>query len=251
MSNKIPHAACFAVLALATCSAASATVQVFFVGGQSNATAQYSAGISASLSASGLYDEVAIVHINHSGAGIASWVDNAGDNFYDTDFFNDAGSAALQAKFSSLTSEGKSYTFGGLFWFQGESDRYNPSGWRDRFLGAMASLGADIGSTDWNYVVTAIDIDQSFSPTPADVQAVDNLRAVMSSMVATDPRAILSDSRGYTRTDAYHLSAAEAYRFGEDSGDAFVAAAIPEPASFAALAGMVGIAAHLQRRRRA
>ncbi len=228
-----------AVTAMSCESAAS--VAVFFVGGQSNATASYSNGITAALQASNLYEEVLVVHANHSGSPSYYWKKGNAAGLYEADFFSATGTGRLQQELANLTLAGKTYDFSGLFWFQGEatSDRTKPAEWQANFQGMLSNLRQDLGDSNWKYVVTAIDANAAFAD-EATVQSTDALRSVVYSMVATDPHGLLADSRGYTRTDTWHLTTSEGHRFGGHSAAVFIAS-VPEPATAARLFGVVGL----------
>lgn len=209
------------VLFLVCTSSAQAThVSVFFVGGQSNATQQYKDAIQAALIASGRYEEVLVAYVNHSGSSISLWMTNPNYLFYENDFFNSSGTGVLQSAIASI-SPSKTYSFEGLFWFQGEADRFDPPNWVSLFKDApnslLSRLRADLGSSNWKYVVTLVD---SYTTNPSDKAMYDAIHDAMKAMVDNDPAyGLAADSRGYERrSDRLHLVVpAVATQFGTDS----------------------------------
>ena len=99
---------------------------VFFVGGQSNATATYKNAIQSALNASGQYESILVVHATHAGSSISQWITNTTTHLYEDDFFNSTGTGVLQTAISAI-SPAYTYRFEGLFWFRGEADRYAPA----------------------------------------------------------------------------------------------------------------------------
>lgn len=143
--------ACFLAFALlgmncVTLPVSAATVDVFFVGGQSNAKPEFAHGIEEVLRASGRYPQLRVVYINHSGRMIACWWDvsaNALAPYYLTDFLNPAYPApvitpldrdasgkpksintkgALKTALDEIAAAGDTGRVSGFFWFQGETD---------------------------------------------------------------------------------------------------------------------------------
>ncbi len=217
---------------------ARAEVAVFFAGGQSNATARWSKGIEAALKGSGRFDEVLVVHANQGATGMTAWLNDRTENLYDKHFFSSTPGTpgVLQKALGDLAAAGKSYSFQGLFWFQGETDAKNgeQSLWVSRFSSLISSLQNDLGTSHWKYVITAVDVDTSTALGLSRLDGINELRAAMTSFVASTPNALIIDSRGWPRTpvnELYHLTEDDRYALGGQTAGIFLSAtAVPEPA---------------------
>ena len=195
-------------------------VSVFFVGGQSNATTTYKNAIQSALTASGQYESVLVAHATHGGSSISHWMTNTTTHYYEDDFFNMTGTGVLQTAIAAI-SRADTYSFEGLFWFQGEADRYAPANWVSLFKDAPHSLlnrlRTDLGSSNWKYVVTLVD---NYTTDPIETAAYNGIRDAMRTMVNTDPTyGRTADSRGYERraSDGLHLVDSAYTQFGGDS----------------------------------
>ena len=202
-----------------------AKVSVFFMGGQSNASPGWYDGVKETLTKSGKFDEVLVVFAAHPGKQSDMWKTSIAGNYYATDFFASDGTGILQKALENLKKQNKEYKFEGVFWFQGEAgeDRDAPENWKSNFLGMISSIKKDLSDANWNYVVSVIDVNPAFA-TPHDIQNTEALREVMLALPKTEPNAIVSDTRGLQRRDAWHLTREDAYAFGVASVTKYLAA---------------------------
>ncbi len=258
MNNAPPrtyrHVSCMAliaavILALAGPGQALADhVNVFFVGGQSNANDQLSHGVASALAASGRYGNFQIVHINHSGNQLWQWIQAPGgvptpQANYQADFFNSTQTGALEQAFADIRHNGDTPVLRGFFWFQGEGDTgsaTNVNLYRQRFLAMMELLRQDVQQNDPIRFALAI-IDAKVDTLDADRQQLtDQLRAIQLQIGADFEHGVAVDSRPFARSDAWHLVyPTGSYNFGVELGEAFIANDIPEPISFAILTPLV------------
>lgn len=198
----------------------AATRNVFFAGGQSNATAAWGAALASGLQAEFGADLV-MVHVNHSGEAMDRWFTTSPRVNYSNDFFNASGTGALQAQIHALTNAGDQVVFKGFFWFQGESDTgsyASMDAYSSRFLGMMAQLKSDLAmANDVDFTLAVIDMNPAaFYDDPANTGGrtradIDYFRAIQTTMSTGAHRAYV-DTRGYTRTDAWHLTTDERVR---------------------------------------
>ena len=224
------------LLIVASQAVAAPVIDLFFAGGQSNATAQWRDGIEAGLLASGLFTNPQVAWIQHSGTPISTWhTEDEKKDYYFTDFYSSPGSGLLQQSIFDLQSAGYEVHFRGLFWFQGEADAGDPAGvapslWGQRFGAMVNDIDTDLGNSDWKIMITLVDLYGSSTYNGDDYPPMAELRQVMRDFVTTwEDRALSIDSRSYERTDLLHLTPAEAERLGYDSGAQFATFAVPEP----------------------
>jgi len=213
-------------LAVIFSSAEAATRNVFFAGGQSNAKAVWAAAIAGSLQA-GYGSGLVMVHTNHSGEALSNWFTTQPRVNYSNDFFNAAGTGVLQSQIRALTNAGDQVVFRGIFWFQGESDTGTNAGayatmdaYTNRVATMLEQLKLDLGLTNDVRLTYAV-IDENPDPfydDPANAggrtrECVDYLRAYQIAQGSQAQFAYV-DTRGYTRTDQWHLTTDELSRLG-------------------------------------
>ena len=236
------------------------TVNVFFAGGQSNATALWANSISSALVASSKFQDVLLVHQYHAGTPLSYWHDGTapGDNYSD-DFFdqNGGGAALLEQANAGVVSSGDNYVFSGLFWFQGETDRFAPmrNTYIDNFNAMLDELYGDLaGHFDpaFQFVLALVDMDEiNYAPGAALRSDVDALRGVQQQLVASSVyNGYYLDTKGYTRKDLWHLDAASQVQFGVEMGQSFAENYSPVPIPGAFLLLSSGFACVLGGRRR-
>jgi len=202
-------------------SAQGAVKNVFFAGGQSNATAAWGAALESNLQAAYGPDMV-MVHVNHSGNAMSAWFTTGPQGNYLNDFFNSSGTGVLQTAITAITNAGDVVDFKGFFWFQGESDTgatNTMDAYSGKFLGMMAQLKSDMAMTnDIDCTMALIDMNSdSFYDDPANTGGrsrgdLEYFRSMQMAMCA-DAHLTYADTREYTRTDTWHLTTAERARF--------------------------------------
>ena len=200
----------------------AASRSVFFTGGQSNAKEVWAASI-----ADGLRDEygldMVMVHVTHPGAPLYQWFLTEPNMHYSNDFFNASGTGVLETAISAITNAGDEAVFRGFFWFQGETDTGSYASmniYSNRFMSMLSQLKQDLGMTnDIDFTIAVIDgHPDPYYDDPANTGGrtradVDYLRTIQKNMSdGTD--GVFSDTRGYERTDFWHLTAAELERLG-------------------------------------
>lgn len=207
------------------------TRTIFFAGGQSNAKATWAASIASGLQA-GYGSSLVMVHTNHSGEGLANWFTTEGKANYSNDLFNAAGTGLLQTQIRAITNAGDQAVFQGFFWFQGETDTGSTASmdaYTNRFNAMMAQLKADLGLTnDVRFNVAVIDanaspdFDDDLAASGRSRAMVEYLRSNQVALCAA-PQATNVDTRGYTRTDLWHLTTDELSRLGAAMSAAHIA----------------------------
>lgn len=210
-------------------AAHAATRNVFFAGGQSNAKATWAAAIASGLQA-GYGSDLVMVATNHSGEGLANWFTTGPNANYSNDLFNAAGTGLLQSRIHAITNAGDEVVFKGFFWFQGETDTgsyASMDAYTNRFRAMMAQLKQDLGmETDVNFMLAVIDGNPDpFYDDPANAAGrtradVDYLRGIQTNLCVA-PSGAYVDTRGYTRTDMWHLTTGELTRLGADMSTVF------------------------------
>ncbi|HOM58780.1 MAG TPA: hypothetical protein P5125_04550 [Kiritimatiellia bacterium] len=92
--------------------AESKTVNVFFVGGQSNAKAVWATAIAEGLKA-GYGSSLVMAHTNHSGEGLANWFTDTSKINYSNDLFHLNGTSVLQTRMAEIAAAGDEPVFRG------------------------------------------------------------------------------------------------------------------------------------------
>ncbi len=225
-----------AAIGVAVSAAQAKTVNVFFSGGQSNAKAQWASAIASGLQA-GYGSTLVMAHTNHSGNAMSQWFTTVPQANYNTDFWNASGTGFLQTQIHSITQAGDTAVLQGVFWFQGEGDTAsNAAGYAtmdaytNRFLGMLSQLKTDLGLTnDIRFTLAIIDAkpgstyDNDLAAIGRTRESVDYLRTNQIEM-CSGPRGAYVDTRGYSRSDVWHLltsSPDELSRLGLDMSGAY------------------------------
>jgi len=203
-------------------AAASKTVNVFFAGGQSNAKQTWASAIASGLQA-GYGSTLVMAYTNHSGEGLSNWFTTTPQANYSNDFWNAAGTGVLQSQIRAITNAGDKVVFQGIFWFQGETDTGSTASmdaYTNRIGLMLAQLKQDLGMTNsirFGYAVIDGNSDPYYDDpansggrTRADI---DYLRAYQIAQ-GSGPQFTYADTRGYTRTDMWHLTTSELARQG-------------------------------------
>ena len=177
--------------------------------------------------------DVLVVHVNHSGNAMSQWFTDSPQSNYRADCFNASGTGVLQARFGAIAAGGDTPVFKGFFWFQGESDTI-PAATRDAYAGRvggmMTQLASDLGVTnDVPFTLAVIDANQDpFYDDPANTGGrtradIEALRTVQSALASSPPGSGV-DTRGYSRSDVWHLPTSELTRLGTTMADVYLAA---------------------------
>ena len=220
----------FAALSLAV---EAKTVNVFFAGGQSNAKAEWASAIASGLQA-GYGSSLVMVYTNHSGQAMANWFTTAPQINYSNDLWNTSGTGLLQSQIRAITNAGDQAVFRGFFWFQGESDTGSNTAayavmdaYTNRFTDMLSQLKTDLGMTnDVRFCLAVIDADPNpdYDDDLADggrdracIEYLRNNQVFLGSM----PTGSYVDTRGYTRTDLWHLTTSELARLGTAMSGAY------------------------------
>ena len=223
-----------AVLACWTAAARAAVVDVFFVGGQSNATSNFYDGVRSGLIASGQFPNMQVVWKQHGGTPIASWYNNGRKVYYLEDLYDPgASNGAVESVCSNVVASGNTYRIRGFFWFQGEADTHYVSeteAYGAKFTGLLEQLATDLNNGDpvpFGMTLIAYNPDKPPIPptTPLDqTEPVAAMRVVQRNLALDSPVGSYADSSGYERMDTWHLPATVATNFGIALAEAFVAA---------------------------
>jgi hypothetical protein len=144
-------------------SAMAENVDVFFLGGQSNATHDWRKGIEAELREAYGEKPFVIVHVFHPGRWLREWITDEPQALFGEDFFNAEGTGALEVEFRKLQKQGHTPVWRGLFWLQGEGDTGNPKEqalYAERFLRMRAQVAEQLGAKLPPFAVGIIDANQ-------------------------------------------------------------------------------------------
>jgi len=189
------------------------TVNVFFAGGQSNAKVAWSSAIAAGLQ-EGYGSTLVMAYTNHSGTALSQWFTTTPQVYYSSDFWNASGTGFLQSQIRAITNAGDQAVFRGVFWFQGESDTGDAGSmvaYTNRFKAMMAQLKQDFAITnDVRFCLAIIDGNPDpFYDDPANTGGrtrtdIDTLRTNQI-ILCSDPLGSYVDTRGYERSDLWHL----------------------------------------------
>jgi hypothetical protein len=227
--------------------ASAATVQVFLAAGQSNANTYWANGIETTFNSLLGAQNVEVVNSQHGGAPMWMWSSGGSrGSHYQDDL------AALVARIEQIEANGDTAVFAGVLWMQGESDVGQASTipiYDDRFRSMLGFYQQDLGLAESpSYIVGVTDANTAdplySSISPANLEA---LRAIQFAL-GDEPGGEAFDSRGYPRTDLWHLNAANATLFGEAMAYQFaVTNNVPEPS--VAILALAGVAVALRRRR--
>ena len=186
-------------------------INVFFAGGQSNATGAWADAITAELVADPAYDNVVMVHSYHPGNWLQTWYTTGPQANYETDFFNASQTGVLEAQLAAITAAGDTYVLSGFFWFQGEGDTGSTEAadlYESRFMAMLNQIKTDAGlNYDIPFTLAVIDANPDDFPEGRTLEQINYLRNIQQNELAVAANNGTSvDTRGYTRTDAWHLT---------------------------------------------
>ena len=229
----------------------AAVIDVFFAGGQSNASQFWADGIDSVLSAN--YDNHLLVHQNHPGERLDRWYDGGPRSNYDEDFYHNdlASPGLLQSTLDAIIANGDTYRMSGFFWYQGVSEMTSDSdvaAYESRFMSILGQIQSDLSLDPFRYMIAAVEADRTGWGNAKNSQ-IEALRAVQFS-IGDNPLGMTYDiaTGGYTFVDQWHLSSASAEQAGIDMATAFVTA-VPVPAAVWLFgSGLIGLVAVARRK---
>lgn len=216
-----------------------ALISLFFCGGQSNAKVQWADAIEAALIEYGVTN-AQVVWAYHPGEWLYQWYMTTPQANYLADFDDSAGGGTLRDAIDAIELAGNTWSLDGFFWFQGEGDTGNvvdQAAYFDRFTAMLSQLADDFGVAGPPVSVAVIDANQDpFYDDPANLagRTRADIEAVRSQLFAIGalPGNSAVDTRGYARTDAFHLTTAELQRLAVAQVKLFLGV---EPVSYADL----------------
>lgn len=247
---------CSAAIVAATCvDAHAAHRNIFIVGGQSNAKPVFAESIRQRLDASGQFDQVSIVHSYHPGAWLSRWVGGSASNpvateTFQTDFFNDSNTGALESQIQAAELAGDTWSIDGFFWFQGEGDYKHPpavESYESRFNWMLDQIEQRFATDPLHLVINGIGYNPDFPNTNG--LSHDRVREMSLGQLGIAERrgdAVWVDTQPYERSDYWHITHDELIRLGTANAEAFLA--IPSPPGAILLLATVGCAASRRRR---
>lgn len=217
----------------APAGAPAPVVDLFFVGGQSNATTNFLAGIRSALLASGQFSNPQVVWKQHSGRPLHHWFHQGRQTNYLADLFDPSpGLGALEAAVSNIVVTGGSYRLRGFFWFQGEGDTHNTNevnAYAAKFRGILDQLATDLNrGQPVPFAITLIGYNRDRPPQPPHTKLdqtgpVAALREVQRKLALDSPVGSFADSWDAPRSDTWHLTPRSAFAFGTALAEAFLA----------------------------
>ncbi len=250
---KVSFIKIFALFFFLASSANAAVIDVFFAGGQSNATAAWVDGLSSTLGTQ--YDNPLVVYQNHPGKWLRSWyggnaeADNgAPSDLYKQDFYNNSGTGMLQSALNDIVANGDTYNFRGLFWYQGESEitsELDVSRYNFRFNSMLDQIQSDLSLDPFRFVIAAVDANRPLLK-DVEIQQIEAMRDVQFGIGNQALGASFDIAAGaYNWVDKWHLDQASARLAGIGMASAYISA-VPVPAAVwlfgSGLLGLIGVA---------
>ena len=256
-TQRVVFALALAAMALSVNRSNAETFDIFFADGQSNAKPVWANAIQSTLQADSSYQNPLVLHQYHPGSWLQSWYTDAPQDHYETDFFNASGTGYLETQLRAIEANGDDYVIRGFFWFQGEGDTGSDiamDAYSARFSGMLDTLRSDLGLTELiNFTLAVIDANPDvYYDVPANLGGrtradIEKMRSVQFGM-AEAPNGSQADTRGYTRTDAWHLTDASLIQLGQQMALTHISTfAAPEPSTITLLL-LAAVAAGLRRR---
>jgi|GEM_PF-1191125 len=211
-----------------------ADVDVFIATGQSNAywpvnrdgevvtgTYEFGNGVKDALVASGLFSNPAVVIDGQPGQEIAQWYENGTPQWlYQKQFFGTYASttAGLEAKINEIIANGDTPRFRGVFWFQGESDgeaagqsNTSEAVYTARWNGILTQLAADLGSSDFNFVMNTVG------------NSGTRINTTLTNITNADSRGVLFDTQvAPYRTNSEDIHGYDHYAVGQANAQLFI-----------------------------
>ena len=184
------------IILLWGCNFFQESVNVYFCGGQSNATELWYETIKSRILEN---DPTAIVlYSSHGASSISTWYDNGPQYNYDKD---------IQIFYNAL--DNVNYDIKAFFWFQGETDAgYDYANYYEkRFTGFISQYKYDL--KDYNFPIYMIIVDGN------NIE-VEKIRPVQEKIINENNNIFGLDSRYYKRYDIWHLIESEQIRIGNN-----------------------------------
>jgi len=209
-------------------------VDLFIATGQSNAywpvnrdgevvtgTYEFGNGVKDALVASGLFSNPAVVIDGQPGQEIAQWYENGTPQWlYQKQFFGTYASttAGLEAKINEIIANGDTPRFRGVFWFQGESDgeaagqsNTSEAVYTARWNGILTQLAADLGSSDFNFVMNTVG------------NSGTRINTTLTNITNADSRGVLFDTQvAPYRTNSEDIHGYDHYAVGQANAQLFI-----------------------------
>lgn len=152
-----------------------------------------------------------MVHINHSGEGLANWFTTEAKANYSNDLFNAAGTG-LQTQIRAITNAGDQAVFQGSSGFRARRHgQRRLDGRLHEPLQRHDGAAQERLTNDVRFGFAIIDanpspdFDDDLAASGRTREMVDTLRTNQINLCSTPPGAYV-DTRGYTRTDLWHLT---------------------------------------------
>lgn len=178
----------------------------YFIGGQSNANADFEAGVRAGLKERFPDNTPRVIRNNYSGKSIKFWYDSTIQKGYQTD----TDTITTKVDFNK-------YSFEGVIWIQGGSDTRKPET-RERFYdrteGMIKAYHDEFGESIDFYVVSAYlnpEFDGMDGRYSENYEAIRGYQKQLGETYGT-----FVDTKDYERRDAVHMTKEEIYRLGYD-----------------------------------
>lgn len=175
-------------------------IEVYFVGGQSNATDLLAKGLKDAIYWNG-HDssKYVVIQKRHPGKSISNWSDG---NYTDQDI------SYIESVMAQRGIE--NWHLNTILWFQGESDTYldeDVLNFKKRSVAVLNRFKSEIGDTDTKIVVALIWSDQTKTQ---DVNYVGQCRIDFirrfQNEVASEVGGMIHDTQWYLRWDFWHLT---------------------------------------------
>jgi hypothetical protein len=212
-------------------------VPVYLAGGQSNAKPAWATAIQTELRKVADTDS-AVVSSYHSGAWLNSWFKD-GAPVSNGHYYEDL--LAINTAMTTIASGGDTPVFSGIFWFQGEGDSFDPvsmRAYKHRFLGMLDQYETDLGVSNINFAVMAIDANFDYPSAGRTVEKIDTMRSVLFDL-GDEPNGLTVDTRPFTRIgNFWHLTNNQLTSLGTISADRFNAEFIAVPELSPGLMGL-------------
>lgn len=259
-NGSLPLKVCFmkifALFFFLVSSANAAVIDVFFAGGQSNATDAWADGLSSTLNTR--YDNALVVYQNHPGKWLRSWYggnaeagNGAPSDLYEQDFYNNSGTGLLQSALDGIVANGDTYNFSGFFWYQGESEitsAEDVSRYNFRFNSMLGQMQSDLSLDPFRFVIAAVDANR---PLLKDVQ-IEQIEAMRSVQFEIGSQALGASydvaSGEYNWVDKWHLDEGSARQVGVEMANAYISA-VPIPSAVWLFgSGLIGLAGLVRRK---
>lgn len=236
----------FALFFFLSSSANAAVVDVFFAGGQSNATAAWHDGLTSTLNTH--YDNALVVYQNHPGKWMRYWYNDLPKAGYQEDFYNDSGTGLLQSQLADILANGDTYRFSGFFWYQGESEITSAADiglYATRFNSMLDQIQSDLSLGEFRYMIAAVEANRSLISEEriAQLEAMRTVQFGIGEQALGMSYDVAAD--GYNFVDKWHLDDDSARHLGIQMATAYINS-VPVPAAVwlfgSGLLGLIGVA---------